>query len=231
MKRIKLSQNFIYYCCRKSFLLSVLLGFFSAQAPFSVAQTTQRGVVFDPPSNVRSSPNGTVICSVSSTKTINLFGSSNGWYITDACGKRGYIHNSQVRVQSGATARKGPPQFKDYPVYNTYKGKPVRVNLNSHPKAREYRDQLEYKVNYSGTNFAGHYTVVSIGCGSSCQFILIVDTKTGNVYDPGVGTFYGNKSTINSNLLILNPDLPPDIREMYGDTEYYLWENNKLRRL
>jgi len=135
-----------------------------------------------------------------------------------------------VRVQSGATARKGPPQFKDYPVYNTYKGKPVPVKWDSHPEARTFRNVIEYQTKM-GTNFAGNYRVIEIGCGTGCIRIMIVDTKSGNVYDPGVGAFYGTKSTINSNLLILNPDLPPDIRETYGDTEYYLWENNKLRRL
>jgi len=35
-----------------------------------------------------------------------------------------------------------------------------------------------------GPNFAGHYFVVSWGCGSQCVMMAIVDAKTGVVYDP-----------------------------------------------
>ena len=67
------------------------------------AQPVQQGIVIDPPSNVRSSPNGSIICAVKSTKQINIYGSSNGWYITDICGETGYIHNSQVRLKSNSS--------------------------------------------------------------------------------------------------------------------------------
>ena len=66
-----------------------------------LAQPVQQGVVFDPPSNVRTSPNGPVLCKVTASGLINIYGSSNGWYVTDVCGQRGYIHSGQVRLQSG----------------------------------------------------------------------------------------------------------------------------------
>lgn len=54
--------------------------------------------VFDPPSNVRATPNGRIICSVRQVMNIDLYGAtSNGWYRTDVCGAMGYIHNSQIR--------------------------------------------------------------------------------------------------------------------------------------
>jgi len=53
-------------------------------------------VVFDPPSNVRATPNGEILCSIRTVKTINVYGSKNGWYETDACGKTGYINKSQL---------------------------------------------------------------------------------------------------------------------------------------
>ncbi|MGK7873606.1 MAG: hypothetical protein AB4426_09940 [Xenococcaceae cyanobacterium] len=65
-------------------------------------------LVFAPPSNVRATPNGTIICSVSSVRTINIYGSTNGWYQTDVCGAMGYIHRSQIRAQgAGVTAPAG----------------------------------------------------------------------------------------------------------------------------
>lgn len=54
-------------------------------------------IVFDPPSNVRTSPNGAVLCAVSSRRSINIYGSNGSWYYTDACGEMGVIHASQLR--------------------------------------------------------------------------------------------------------------------------------------
>jgi hypothetical protein len=55
------------------------------------------GFVYTPPSNVRSSPNGGILCSVRSRQYINLFGKEGQWYVTDYCGGRGYIHEGQLR--------------------------------------------------------------------------------------------------------------------------------------
>ncbi|WP_017294796.1 SH3 domain-containing protein [Geminocystis herdmanii] len=69
-------------------------------SPPKVIAQSARAVVFAPPSNVRVSPNGQVLCSVKSVTSINTYGSTNGWYITDVCGRNGYIHHSQIRFQS-----------------------------------------------------------------------------------------------------------------------------------
>ncbi|MBD1871245.1 hypothetical protein H6F95_28850 [Cyanobacteria bacterium FACHB-471] len=53
-------------------------------------------LVFAPPSNVRTSPNGSVQCTIRSISTVNVYGRDGDWAITDACGSRGYIHNSQL---------------------------------------------------------------------------------------------------------------------------------------
>lgn len=70
----------------------------------TIPQTEPRGIsqngvaiVFDPPSNVRDSPNGEILCSVQTQQTINIYGSSGDWYRTDVCGTTGFIHNSQLR--------------------------------------------------------------------------------------------------------------------------------------
>ncbi|WP_017302925.1 hypothetical protein [Spirulina subsalsa] len=57
-------------------------------------------LVVDPPSNVRSSPNGPIMCVVRSRQTINIYGNASNagdWYYTDACGSMGLIHHSQIR--------------------------------------------------------------------------------------------------------------------------------------
>lgn len=61
--------------------------------------TAQAGaaIVYDPPSNVRSAPNGPILCSVRERITINVYGSTGSWYNTDVCGQMGVIDASQIR--------------------------------------------------------------------------------------------------------------------------------------
>lgn len=57
------------------------------------------GVVFDPPSKVRKTPNGQIVCTIPDVMAIALAGGVTGggeWYRTSACGG-GVIHKSQVR--------------------------------------------------------------------------------------------------------------------------------------
>lgn len=59
-------------------------------------RATQAFIV-DPPSNVRDSPNGRILCSLNSRTAINTYGAKGNWYYTDACGQMGMIHSSQIR--------------------------------------------------------------------------------------------------------------------------------------
>jgi len=57
------------------------------------------GVVFDPPSKIRRTPNGEVVCTIQDVTGIALAGGVTGdgqWYRTTVCGG-GVIHQSQVR--------------------------------------------------------------------------------------------------------------------------------------
>ncbi len=63
-----------------------------------------KALLFDPPSNIRIKPNGSIICTIENSETINIiyrgFGNGNeSWYYTDACGRNtiGVIHESQIR--------------------------------------------------------------------------------------------------------------------------------------
>ncbi|WP_139276536.1 hypothetical protein [Spirulina major] len=61
------------------------------------AEDTGYMLVFDPPSNVRDRPNGTVIGTVTDMIVINVYPESqNGWFSTSQFGG-GWIHESQVR--------------------------------------------------------------------------------------------------------------------------------------
>jgi len=59
--------------------------------------TSGAAIVFDPPSNIRTTPNGGILCSITSKGTIPIQGKRGDWYETDYCGSPGYIHKGQVK--------------------------------------------------------------------------------------------------------------------------------------
>ena len=125
------------------------------------------------------------------------------------------------------------PTFQQYRSTERSNRRPAPVNLNS-PGARRFRTVLTNGAK-QGPNFAGHYTVVIWGCGTSCQSMAIVDAKNGRVYMQGVTAEAGVKYQINSRLLIVNP---PEELASYGANKpdwlysrYYVWENNRLRQI
>lgn len=60
-------------------------------------ELAELAVVFAPPSNVRTSPDGPILCTLEKEGNLSTYGSSNSWYYTDACGSFGVIHSSQIR--------------------------------------------------------------------------------------------------------------------------------------
>ena len=71
----------------------------TAPAPSPSPDASYPGVaiVFDPPSNVRTSPGGAFLCTVNSQRNVRVGQIQGEWYPTSACGSRGFIHRSQVR--------------------------------------------------------------------------------------------------------------------------------------
>ena len=61
--------------------------------------SARKAFVFDPPSNIRSEPDGNVLCSIKNPTTINIYDSLGSWYYTDACGETGVVHSSQIRFR------------------------------------------------------------------------------------------------------------------------------------
>jgi hypothetical protein len=72
------------------------------------------------------------------------------------------------------------PKFEDYNIKNIYSGKTHTVILHNNPQTRMFRTVLRNGAT-NGVNFAGHYTVVIWGCGTSCQSFAIIDQIDGKV--------------------------------------------------
>ncbi len=151
-----------------------------------------------------------------------------------------------VFLSSVTFAQRAEPRFEDYSA-DVYAGKPAPLNLASHKLARMYRTSLREQIREEGINFAGHYTVAAMGCGTGCSITAIVDARTGRAYFPQV--FEGWTSVIgdyefregedirtfhaNSRLMraIGRPRLGADERWGPSGVYYYEWVNNQLRQV
>jgi hypothetical protein len=124
------------------------------------------------------------------------------------------------------------PQFSDYPVEREYEGLPVGVDFNTNPPAAQYLSAITEGVREQGVNFAGKYTVVSWGCGTSCQSSAIIDAETGAIVIFGLMSSHGLSFEKDSRLLIVNPKenfSQSEIESVVSD--YYVMENGELRPL
>ncbi len=89
------------------------------------------------------------------------------------------------------------PDFAKYPApeFSSKDKFAKKIDFNSHPGARKYRTSLKEgfrkirrnSSSYSG-NFAGHFCIITCGCGSDAQINWIIDLKSGKVID----CFYSN---------------------------------------
>ena len=137
-----------------------------------------------------------------------------------------------VGAALGALAHE-PYPFDKYLVARIFRGTPATPHLDT-PRAREYRTRIRDGAS-GGPNFAGHYTVVSWGCGTSCAVYVIVDAITGRVYWPpeishGVELNVASPEFhLDSTLMVVASCPPP---EMYGykncSRNFYKWDRAQL---
>ncbi len=122
--------------------------------------------------------------------------------------------------------------FEDYLV-DVYQGVLKEPNFETNPKYKRFITRIINECK-EGINFAGHYTMVTWGCGSPCQRGAIVDRKTGKIYD-GIETTYGVDFRKNSNMVVKNEgvlDRRTNLIEIHG-AEWYelthiLWNGKKF---
>ena len=136
------------------------------------------------------------------------------------------------------------PAFDQYLVSPPYIGPLAPPDVKSHPLSRLFRTMIREGAK-RGPNFAGRYTLVFWGCGSSCSSVAIVDARTGKVFHPkNLGTIdninvafdeleppdgHLVKFRLDSKLLIViggvNED--PSLRGI----SYFVWDHERLRRI
>jgi hypothetical protein len=74
------------------------------------------------------------------------------------------------------------PIFEQFPAQEAT-GNWVPADKSTNPKAAKYKTELS-RATVGAPNFAGFYSVVAWGCGSSCTTFAIVNRKTGRVIFP-----------------------------------------------
>ena len=128
--------------------------------------------------------------------------------------------------------------FARYPTKTpAYKGTPVPPDVRT-GEAHTYRTVIRDEAK-AGPNFAGHFTIVRIGCGAATNCIAIVNAKTGQVHfspklkaatallmDTGKARLATLNYTLDSRLLILAGE--PNEDEKRAGMSYYLWDSGKL---
>ena len=144
------------------------------------------------------------------------------------------VSASTAAQRGGLNASNNDPwSFEHYPVVADFKGKPAEPLLLTHGE-RNYRTQIREQAR-TGPNFAGHFTLVKWGCGSPCLAFIIIDAKTGTVYDPGFPVACANENgmdasadyKLTSRLLITT-----GFSEKAGcGTGFFEWDGKRLHRI
>lgn len=136
-------------------------------------------------------------------------------------------------ASAGSLDNTGIPSFQQYSVSDYFQGMPAAIDLTSHPDSARFAGQLRAKLD-QGPNFAGHYRLVSWGCGTHCTALMLVDLRSGAVHD-GVVAELGLHFRVDSALLIVNPrpeeyfeigEVPP-----WAATRYYRWHQDRMELL
>lgn len=119
--------------------------------------------------------------------------------------------------------------FADFKVKNIYKGKKAQLNLNSHVDGTRFRTRLKQAYEKGVVNFAGHYCFVAWGCGSPCQQSMLIDLKTGKIYEAPTATL-GFAIRKDSRMIVVNP---PDSTGFYKNCRFChpeIWIFNESRK-
>ena len=148
-----------------------------------------------------------------------------------------------ARLLLHTKAQRRPRKFN---IQMYFKGKPAPLNLRSHPMARMFRTRIREQLQEEGINFAGHYTIAAMGCGTGCSTTAIVDARNGRAYFPqvldgwsvGPGAWPDEGEDVrtfrtNSRLLKVIGSPRLGAYEEWGPpgVYYYEWKNNRLRQV
>jgi hypothetical protein len=123
------------------------------------------------------------------------------------------------------------PRFEDFAVTDTSLGQPrlAGVVFASADYGAMYGTRLRQGA-AEGPNFAGHYTMVTWGCGTGCQVAAVVDARTGRLSEQTLLTAGGLQFRRDSRLLYADapmPEQPADCASC-GTPAFYEWRDGRI---
>lgn len=99
-------------------------------------------------------------------------------------------------------------KFEPYITFDDFKVRienvKAKLDLNSHELGRQFRTAIRKSYNDTENLFAGHYIFATWGCGSPCQINVLIDRRTGKIYD-APDSSVGSQFKKDSRMLIINP--------------------------
>jgi len=107
----------------------------------------------------------------------------------------------EIALENFTVQKTHPYRFSDY-FTDVYHGDIATLNIKSHEAAETFPTRIRQQL-AKGVNFAGRYSLMTAGCGTYCQIIVITDVITGNVVKE-LHTEAGAEYQPGSQLLILN---------------------------
>lgn len=112
-------------------------------------------------------------------------------------------------------------KFEPYITFDDFKvsieNVKAKLDLTSHELGRQFRTAIRESYNDSENLFAGHYTFATWGCGVPCQINVIIDRRTGKIYD-APSSSVGSEFKKDSRMLIINP--PEEKNYFYNNCSY-----------
>ena len=94
----------------------------------------------------------------------------------------------------------GQETTSNLPMDRVYTGKLIMPDFKGHAKDfSNYRTRITEGMQ-KGPNFAGHYTIIIIGCGTACRFAFVGDVSNGRVYSFPYGGEDNYDMTLNFNV-------------------------------
>jgi hypothetical protein len=147
---------------------------------------------------------------------------------------------TEIKGQTDVINLKKFPVTHKFEEFKTlvYKGAFAKLILKKDTIGRFTKKDIERIYRKDGVNFGGHYCFITIGCGNLCYWSILIDVKTGIVYE-GVEACLLFKFNKNSRMLIAN--IPELDANGYYDEDYlypckkeiigtvYVWHETKKR--
>lgn len=96
------------------------------------------------------------------------------------------------------------PTMEEFSVHDVFLGIPAIPDWGSNPDALTFRTRISEGAK-NGPNFAGKYTVITWGCGTSCQASAIINSESGKIVAFGLLSARDIRYDLHSSLLIVNP--------------------------